>query len=91
MKDRFKNVIAMEPPCWCPDTHRSVSKLTVFNNDELLIENFKNVIYSDDERISVKTRRGMLNIYGMGLTIDYYTCCEIRICGTINSVDWLTV
>lgn len=90
MKDRFKNVVRMQPPCWCPDTERAVSKLTVFNNDELLVENFRHVIYSDDERVSVKTGKGILNIYGAGLRIDYYTSYEIRICGAISSVDWLT-
>lgn len=65
--------------------------MTVFNNEELLIENFRHVIYSDDERISVKTKKGILNIYGRGLQIDYYTEYEIKICGVVNSVDWLTV
>lgn len=65
--------------------------MTVFNNEELLIENFRHVIYSDDERISVKTKKGILNIYGRGLQIDYYTEYEIKICGAVNSVDWLTV
>ena len=56
MKDRAKNVIAFEPPCWCPDSAGTTSRLTMFNNDELVIENFRHVIYSDDERVSVKTR-----------------------------------
>ena len=91
MKDKLKKVVSIDPIVWCPDADRSVSKLTVFNNDELIIENFKHVIFSDDERISVKTRRGILNIYGMQLKIDYYTRCEIKIFGCISSVDWLTV
>ncbi len=91
MKDKLKKVVSIDPIVWCPDADRSVSKLTVFNNDELIIENFKHVIFSDDERISVKTRRGILNIYGMQLKIDYYTSCEIKIFGCISSVDWLTV
>lgn len=91
MVDKFKNVIVPNPPCWCPDARSSVSKLTVYGNTELLIENFRNVIYSDGERISVKTRKGILNIYGSGIRIEYYTSYEIKICGTINSVDWLTV
>ena len=91
MKDRFRNVISFEPPCWCPDTNIGTSRMTVFNNEELLIENFRHVIYSDDERISVKTKKGILNIYGRGLQIDYYTEYEIKICGVVNSVDWLTV
>ena len=91
MKDRFRNVISFEPPCWCPDTNSGTSRMTVFNNEELLIENFRHVIYSDDERISVKTKKGILNIYGRGLQIDYYTEYEVKICGVVNSVDWLTV
>ena len=63
MKDRAKKVIAFEPPCWCPDSAGTTSRLTMFNNDELVIENFRHVIYSDDERVSVKTRKGILNIY----------------------------
>ena len=59
MKDRAKKVIAFEPPCWCPDSAGTTSRLTMFNNDELVIENFRHVIYSDDERVSVKTRRGI--------------------------------
>lgn len=91
MKDRLKKVITMDSPCWCPDSRSSVSKMTVFNNDELLIENFRHIIYSDDERISVKTRKGILNIYGINLHIEYYTSYEIKIFGNISSVDWLTV
>ena len=59
MKDRAKKVIAFEPPCWCPDSAGTTSRLTMFNNDELVIENFRHVIYSDDERVSVKTRKGI--------------------------------
>ena len=33
----------------------------------------------------------ILNIYGTGLQIDYYTGYEIKIYGVISSVDWLTV
>ena len=77
MKDKFKKVVSTDPIVWCPDAARSVSKLTVYNNDA--------------ERISVKTRRGILNIYGMQLKIDYYTSCEIKIFGCISSVDWLMV
>ena len=90
MKNKFRNVISYDPPKWCPDSSAATSRMTVFNNDELLIENFRHVIYSDDERISVKTRKGILNIYGGALQIAYYTGYEIKICGVINSVDWLT-
>lgn len=91
MGDRFKNVIAMEPPGWCQDAGRTVSKLTMYNNDELHIENFRHVIYSDDEKLSVKTRKGIINVYGMGLQIECYTSYELRISGKISSVDWLGV
>ena len=91
MKDRAKKVIAFEPPCWCPDSAGTTSRLTMFNNDELVIENFRHVIYSDDERVSVKTRKGILNIYRERLQIAYYASYEVKICGSINSVDWLTV
>ena len=91
MKDRLKKVIEMEPPGWCPDAKCSTSRMTVFNNEEILIENFRHVIYCHDERISIKTRKGILNIYGTGLQIDYYTSYEIKIYGVISSVDWLTV
>ena len=77
MKDRAKKVIAFEPPCWCPDSAGTTSRLTMFN--------------SDDERVSVKTRKGILNIYGKRLQIAYYASYEVKICGSINSVDWLTV
>lgn len=91
MRDRIRKVIEMEPPAWCPDARCSTSRMTVFNNEEILIENFRHVIYSHDERISVKTKKGILNIYGTGLHIDYYTNYEIKIYGVISSVDWLTV
>lgn len=91
MRDSIKKVISFDPPCWCPDSSAGVSKITVYNNDELLIENFRHIIFSDDERISVKTRKGILNIYGCTMKIDYYTSYEIKICGKISGIDWLTV
>ena len=91
MKDKLKKVVSIDPIVWCPYADQSVSKPTVFHNDELIRENFQHMVFSADERISVKTRRGILNIYGMQLKIDYYTSCEIKIFGCISSVDWLTV
>ena len=73
MKDRLKKVIEMEPPGWCPDAKCSTSRMTVFNNEEILIENFRHVIYCHDERISIKTRKGILKIYGVISSVDWLT------------------
>lgn len=90
MKEKLRNVITMEPPGWSPDSRICVSKLTVYSNEEVFIENFRHVIYSDDEKMSVKTRKGILSIYGAGLAIEYYSSYEIKINGRISSIDWLT-
>ena len=58
MKDRAKKVIAFEPPCWCPDSAGTTSRLTMFNNDELVIENFRHVIYSDERECLLRPGKG---------------------------------
>ncbi|MBO5260923.1 MAG: YabP/YqfC family sporulation protein [Coprococcus sp.] len=91
MNEKIKNIISFEPPCWSPDVSAGTSKITMYNNDELIIENFRHVIYSDEDKISVKTRKGVLNIYGTCLKIRHYVCYEIRITGKISGIDWLVV
>jgi sporulation protein YqfC len=81
---------AQETDNWPKDSAGKISKMTIYNNDEIYIENFRHVIYSDVNKLSVKTKKGILNIYGNNLKMDYYTSYEIKVTGRIDSLDWLT-
>lgn len=64
--------------------------ITLLGSQKLCIENFQTILEYRDERILVRVHQQKLLISGKNLEITYYTSDEMRICGEIHSVSYIS-
>ena len=63
-------------------------KLTINGFDEILIENYKNIIEYQDILIKVNTFEGSITIYGLNLKLEEMTDEDIKVIGEIDSIEF---
>ena len=65
-----------------------VPRLTVFNNTELRIENYKSILEYEENKISLACKDKFINISGQKLNITIITDDEISIKGEILTIEF---
>lgn len=63
-------------------------KLTIVGFQELLIENYKNILEYEEFFVRINTFIGVVNINGMGLSLEEMTEDDILVKGKIDSIDF---
>ena len=63
-------------------------KLTLNGFDEILIENYKNILEYQDILIKVNTFEGAITIYGFNLKLEEMTDEDIKVKGKIDSIEF---
>ena len=63
-------------------------KLTLNGFDEILIENYKNILEYQDILIKVNTYEGVITIYGFNLKLEEMTDEDIKVSGKIDSIEF---
>ena len=63
-------------------------KLTVTGFDEILIENYKNILEYEDVLIKINTFEGTITIYGFNLKLEEMTDEDIKVIGRIDSIEF---
>lgn len=63
-------------------------KLTLMGFEELLVENYKNILEYQDFYIRLSTHIGIININGFGLNLNEMTNEDILITGKIEGIDF---
>lgn len=63
-------------------------KLTLNGFDEILIENYKNILEYQDILIKVNTFEGAITIYGFDLKLEQMTEEDIKVIGKIDSIEF---
>ena len=63
-------------------------KLTLNGFDEILIENYKNILEYQDILIRVNTFEGAITIYGFNLKLDQLTDEDIKVNGKIDTIEF---
>ena len=63
-------------------------KLTVNGFDEILIENYKNILEYQDILIKINTFDGAVSIYGYNLKLEQMTDEDIKVIGEIDSIEF---
>ena len=63
-------------------------KITIMGFDELLIENYKNILEYQDILIKVNTFEGAVTIYGFNLKLEQMTDEDIKVKGKIDSIEF---
>ena len=64
------------------------SKLTTYNDNQIIVENYKGIMEYTNEKIRIKTGGRILCISGTSLTICAITESDILIEGKFNNVGW---
>lgn len=81
--ERFAD--AMEMP---KDIVSNCSKITTYNDNQIIVENYRGILEYTNEKIRIKTCGRILCISGTMLSICAITDCDILIEGKFNSVGW---
>lgn len=63
-------------------------KLTVNGFDEILIENYKNILEYQDILIKLNTFEGSITIYGFDLKLEQLTDEDIKVKGKIDTIEF---
>ena len=63
-------------------------KLTLNGFDEILIENYKNILEYQDILIKINTFEGAVTIYGFNLKLEQMTDEDIKVIGKIDSIEF---
>ena len=87
MKMNSNNIIdACELP---KDVFLGASILSVIGKEEIVIENFKNIIEYEETYILIQCKNYRLKIEGTKISIVLYTKEELRIKGEISDIKFL--
>lgn len=63
-------------------------KVTVNGFDEVLIENYKNILEYQDILIKVNTFEGAISVYGFNLKLEQMTDEDIKVNGQIDTIEF---
>ena len=63
-------------------------KITINGFDEMLIENYKNILEYQDILIKINTFEGAITIYGFNLKLEQMTDEDIKVKGKIDSIEF---
>lgn len=70
------------------DVIQNLPVITILGRNELCIENYRGIIEYTDTLIRVQTRAGQIRIQGKRLRIQYYTNDEMKVSGTLSSLEF---
>ena len=70
------------------DVVLGVSVLTMLGNGEIYIENYRGIIEYTETLIRVQTKETQIRLSGRCLQIAYYTNDEMKITGTVSSIEF---
>lgn len=63
-------------------------KITITGFDEILIENYKNILEYQDVLIKINTFEGTITIYGFNLKLEQMTDEDIKVKGKIDAMEF---
>ena len=63
-------------------------KITIIGFDEILIENYKNILEYQDILIKINTFDGAVTIYGFELKLEQMTDEDIKVKGKIDTIEF---
>jgi len=66
-----------------------LSKITMYGNNNMLIENYKGIIEYEDDRLRINTKDGIIRVMGNKLFIKEITSEDLLIYGEITSIEFL--
>lgn len=71
------------------DVVKGSALISLVGQNKVYIENFKNIIDYNCERIRIKAKNGIIDVIGSDLQIERYNNTEIIIIGFIKEVKYV--
>ena len=89
MKNRFSKINEfLEMP---EEITTNKPKITILGFEELVIENYKNILEYEEIFIKINTYIGAININGFNLRLKEMTGDDIMVFGKIDSIDFESI
>ena len=63
-------------------------KITILGFNEILIENYKNILEYEEVFIKINVFNGTISIHGFNLNLEQMTDDDIKVTGTIDSMEF---
>ncbi len=63
-------------------------KMTILGFNEIIIENYKNILEYEELFIKINIFEGTINIHGFNLRLEQMTDDNIKVIGKIDSIDF---
>lgn len=82
IKNRFESILEMPK-----EVYTNLPKLTVVGFEEMIIENYKSILEYEEFFVRINTYIGVININGFNLNLEKMTNDDVKITGTIESID----
>ena len=82
IKNRFESILEMPK-----EVYTNLPKLTVVGFEQMIIENYKSILEYEEFFVRINTYIGVININGFNLNLEKMTNDDIKITGTIESID----
>ena len=67
------------------------SIITIHGTKEIYIENFITISALTDTEVTIKSSSGIVSVLGSGLLMEYFNKTDIKISGTIFSINFKEV
>lgn len=64
------------------------SVVTIIGNEEICVENYRGILEYTQELIRIQTKKAQIRLRGQGLKIEYYLNDEMKITGTLYSLEY---
>lgn len=71
-----------------PEVVSNVPKISIIGFDEMLIENYKNIMEYENFYIKINTHIGIVNVNGLNLSLIQMNKDDMKVTGNIDSVDF---
>ena len=71
------------------DVMLGASILTLIGDTELLVENYRGILFYSRERVRLSVKDGQLEVTGQNLNIEYYSNDNVKITGCIRQISYL--
>lgn len=71
-----------------PEVVSNIPKISILGFEEMLIENYKNIIEYEDFYIKINTHIGYINVNGYRLKLIQMNQDDMKITGKIDSIDF---
>ena len=69
------------------EVYSDIPKLTIMGFNEVILENYKGILEYEEYYASISTYIGVVNISGFNLNLEKMTNDDIKITGTIESIE----